>query len=167
MSPRFGSKVTLIGALVLGSATTATAGIDPEQNIDGFDPAAESFRINEARRLNAISRQLELTYRMMQMHGYNPASPPIEQPIGQETIELGPGKWLSRPVYDEPAGPEVVDPIPGSVEVLPAPTPTGPMLVPPGPSDAKPGDYISPRPENAPKRMAPKQKPSSRRPREF
>jgi hypothetical protein len=171
MSPRLGAKVSsqvaLIGALVLGTAAPATAGIDPEQNIDGFDPAAESFRINEARRLNAISRQLELTYRMMWLNGHNPASPPIRQPIGQETIQLGPNKWLSRPVYDhlpgdDAVGPEAIETSPVVPELLPAPEAQGPMLVPPGPADAKAGDQIPPQPDPAPKKQ-----PLGRRPREF
>jgi hypothetical protein len=49
-----------IMSLVIAAGLPA-AGLDPEANTDGFDPAAESYRINEARRLNEISRQLELT----------------------------------------------------------------------------------------------------------
>jgi hypothetical protein len=156
------------------AAGLPAAGLDPEANTDGFDPAAESYRINEARRLNEISRQLELNYRMIWDHGFDPASPPVRQPIGHESKQVAPNRWIYRPIYPEQeVGPEFEEVGP---ELLPSPavatpqpatpntTPPAPQLSPkkdgslraPAPADAKPGD-----------RVVPKNLPVPRGPREF
>ncbi len=143
------------------------AGLDPETNIDGFDPAAESFRVNEARRLNQISRQLDLNYRMIWEHGFNPANPPVRQPIGYESKQVSPNRWIYRPVY-----PEQVTPQPESgPELLPLPSAAAPPTVQPkpaaqapGPADAQSGDRIV-RPNPLRPNSAPQ--PLPRGPREF
>ena len=148
---------------LLTASGLPAAGLDPESNTDGFDPAVESYRINEARRLNEISRQLELNSRMIWEHGFNPASPPVRQPIGHESKQVAPNRWIYRPVYPEQAAPEFEEVGP---ELLPSPavvTPQSPLpntIVPkaiaprpllpkagslPAPSDAVPGDRIVPR----------------------
>ena len=116
-------KVAGMATAALLAALTATtvqaAPLDRELDTDGFDPAAESYRINEARRMNEINRQLELKYRMLWAHGFDPASPPVEQPLGHEYQQTGPNRWEYRPVY-----PENVQPAPegeGDIETLPAP----------------------------------------------
>ena len=142
---------------------TAAAGLDPESNTDGFDPAAQSYRINEARRLNAIARQLDLTYQMQWENPYFPGGPPIRQPIGYESKQVSPREWIYRPIYAE----DVVPESDASSEPLPrpatnkAPSAKAPSARPqaPAPADAVPGDLIPPK--DAP------QGPPRRGPREF
>lgn len=115
------TQLAAASALLIAFATTAAlaGGPDRESDTDGFDPAAESYRINEARRMNEINRQLELKYRMLWAHGFDPASPPVHQPLGHEYQQTGPNRWEYRPVY-----PEDVQPAPygeGDTETLPAP----------------------------------------------
>ena len=177
--------VFCMAALALGTASALpAAGLDPEANTDGFDPAAESHRINEARRLNEISRQLELNYRMIWDHGFNPASPPVRQPIGHESKQVSPNRWIYRPVYPEQVAPEFEEVGP---ELLPAPAPAPPnatlpnaapprtiapqapaphpappragALRGPAPADAAPGDRVPPK--------QPPAAPLPRGPREF
>jgi hypothetical protein len=150
----------------LALTTPLLAGIDQESNTDGFDPAADSYRINEARRQNAIARQLELNYRMMWEFGVDPANPPVAQPIGHESKQVGPNKWIYRPVYPEevqvqpiPAeGPELLPPPAAApIDIGPvAPTQKVPRAL-PKPADARPKDFIPPRAAPAPKRQGPRE----------
>lgn len=162
---------------LLGAGSLPAASLDPESNTDGFDPGVESYRINEARRLNEISRQLELNYRMLWDHGFNPASPPVRQPIGHESKQVAPNRWIYRPVYPEqPVYPEEVGPefeeigpkllpSPRVTPNAPAPSVTSPQPLPPrglslpAPSDSVPGDRLLPKKPPAP--------PLPRGPREF
>jgi hypothetical protein len=122
----------------------ASAGLDAESNTDGFDPAAQAYRTGEARRLNAIARQLDLTYRMQWENPYFPGGPPIRQPIGYESKQVSPSEWIYRPIYAEDVIPESAE----SSEPLPLPATrkapvVGPQL--PAPADAAPGDLIPPK----------------------
>ncbi len=157
-------RSAVLSLLLFGlSIVPAAAGLDPESNTDGFDPAAESHRINEARRLNAISQQLELTRGMLWLDGFNPANPPIRQPIGFESGQTGPNRWMYRPVYGEDVAPPQTVPA-AAPETLPAPDSVGPQLIPqaPAPSGAKAGDFIPPQDPVAPRRL-----PARPGPREF
>ena len=146
----------LLAASVLGVAClagwVAMAGpIDPESNTDGFSPAAEIDDANEARRRDLIARQLDLNLQMIWASGYGPqvgdgCEPwtsvpgdtrgyprprPIEQPIGHESAQTGPNRWIYRPLYARPAGPVA----PGQVNATSS-NAIGPEL--PGPSDPEP-----------------------------
>jgi hypothetical protein len=149
----------IAGFVLLGVlAGTAAGGLDPESNTDGFDPAAQSYRTAEARRLNAMARQLDLTYRMQWENPYFPGGPPIRQPIGYESKQVSPREWIYRPIYAEDVVPESEK----STEPLPRPaTRKTPLARPqlPAPADAVPGDLIPPK--DAPK------VPALRGPREF
>ncbi|MEX0678205.1 MAG: hypothetical protein WD063_14075 [Pirellulales bacterium] len=158
---RFARGSLAIAALAIALAgTPAAGGLDPESNTDGFDPAAQSYRTAEARRLNAIARQLDLTYRMQWENPYFPGQGPIRQPIGYESKQLGPDRWIYRPIYAEDVAPPAdALPLP---EGLPQPAnqkapSAGPQR--PAPADAAPEDLIPPK-------AAPK-KPARRAPREF
>lgn len=145
MTQRVLLRSGLVSLLLAGAcAARAVAGLDPESNTDGYDPAADSYRINEARRLNAISQQLELTRQMLWLNGFNPANPPVRQPIGYESGPIGPNRWMYRPLYAEDVPAEMVPP-PGP-EALPVPSASGPLLIPqgPAPAGAQPGDFIPP-----------------------
>ena len=134
------------------------------------DPAEESYRINEAQRLDQIARQLDLNYRIIRQSGYVPRyffespfepwphvpgdiwgypSPrPIEHPIGHESKQTGPNRWIYRPVYSaEMRAARVTAPAPP-----PTDTPRG-LVAPPKP---RPSDVAEP-----------DAKPQRRGPREF
>lgn len=164
--------LSLAWAVAILAAPPLLAGIDQESNTDGFDPAADSYRINEARRQNAIARQLELKYRMMWEFGVDPANPPVDQPIGHESKQVGPNKWIYRPIYSDeveiesvPAeGPELL-PAPGAtppanvgpVDIGPlAPTRKVPRAL-PKPADAAPQDFIPPQKTPPAKRRGPRE----------
>ncbi len=165
--------LSLACSMALLSAPVARAGIDQESNTDGFDPAADSFRINEARRQNAIARQLELKYRMMWGFGFDPANPPVDQPIGHESRQVGPNQWIYRPIYPELGPPEhgLPEQIPtDGPEFLPAPAAQAPPVdhgssavprrVPqalPKPADAQPDDRLPTRPTAPTKRSGPRE----------
>jgi hypothetical protein len=139
----------------LGGAAVA-GGLDAESNTDGFDPAVEAYRIGEARRQSAMARQLDLVYRMQWENPYFLGGGPIRQPIGYESKQLGPNRWIYRPIYAEDVAP--------AADELPAPeqaTQKAPAVPPqpPAPSDAAPEDFIGP--------PATPQKPARRGPREF
>lgn len=172
------AKIAATGALLAAFAAPSAlaGGLDRELDTDGFDPAAESYRINEARRMNEINRQLELKYRMLWAHGFDPASPPVDQPLGHAYEQTGPNRWEYRPIY-----PENVQPSPGhgeEIETLPAPdatiddaqqpgqpplliAPQAPAVAPqaPAPRDAIPADQLIP--QSKPRKAKP------RGPREF
>jgi len=127
-------------------AQRALAGLDPESNTDGFDPGAEAYRLGEARRLNNIARQLDTVYRMQWENPYFPGEPPVRQPIGYESKQLGPNRWLYRPIYSEDTA-EPLETLPAP-EPLPQPLPAQPVPgakpQAPAPADALPGDFIPP-----------------------
>jgi hypothetical protein len=135
-------------------------GLDPESNVDGFNPGADVYELNEARRQNLISRQLELNYQMLWLSGHAGVwggEPPVRQPIGHESIQVSPNKWIYRPLYAEDV--KLNNQQRTAPENLPAPAPrTQPQVQPqkqpaanapqaPGPIDAKPGDRMPPKPE--------------------
>lgn len=125
------------------------AGIDPESNTDGYDPVAANNNINEARRRNAISRQIETNYQMLWNGGWFPAGEPVRQPIGHESKQIGPNRWLYRPIYPEDVA-QPVETLPTD-ELLPDPS-QGPLLVPPtGPANpSKPPAALLPSPVSPP-----------------
>lgn len=171
------SRILIVACGFALFATPLLAGIDQESNTDGFDPAADSYRINEARRQNAIARQLELKYRMMWEFGFDAANPPVDQPIGHESKQIGPNTWTYEPIY-----PEQVEPLPAEgPELLPpsgapvqrAPLDIGPLAparkVPralPKPADAGPQDFIPPQ-KSMPTKPAPPKPQQRRGPREL
>jgi hypothetical protein len=162
------ATAALVAALTATSALAAP--LDRELDTDGFDPAVESYRINEARRRNEINRQLELKYRMLWAHGFDPASPPVEQPLGHEYQQTGPNRWEYRPVYPESAFPESVSPeevqpsIENEPETLPAPNGTlrvipqssRPLLIAPQTTSSSTPAAIIPSPTVAPELPAPR-----------
>ena len=145
----------LLAAAVFGYAlaggAAAVAGIDAESNADGFNPAAQLYGIAEAQRLNRVARQLELNQFMIDSTYYEPGDlwgpplggPPTRRPIGYESKQIGPNRWMYRPLYAEDiaAGDPAELPAPGA-ELLRTPH-VQPQL--PAPSDAAPGDFIPPR----------------------
>jgi hypothetical protein len=146
----------LASLLAACSASLATAApLDRELDTDGFDPAAESYRINEARRMNEINRQLELKYRMLWAHGFDLASPPVEQPLGHEYQQTGPNRWEYRPVYPEEVQPGQNGP---EFETLPTPVDSRqdssaaqpPLLIAPQPQSAAPQPQSTPLPKARP-----------------
>jgi hypothetical protein len=155
------------------------AGVDPESNTDGVNPAAELYDQAEAQRLARVARQLELNDFMAWSVAYGPWSlwgppvgfPPERQPIGYESKQVGPHKWIYRPLYAEDVPPgaapnaePAVAPGAGSgpANDLPAPQgapDAGQQL--PAPRDAAPGDFLPPL-DGAPPAAA--QQPRARKP---
>ncbi len=132
---------TLGGAL----ANAQTVGDAPRRKID---PAEASYQFNEAWRRDQIARQIDLNYRMQWMAGFGPQlvgpfepwprvpgdiwgypqARPIVHPIGHESAQTGPNRWIYRPIYATPspaapaaAPPDVVQPPQAGVQ-LPAPS---------------------------------------------
>jgi hypothetical protein len=156
-------KATFIAALAAACALVgncALAGLDPESNTDGFDPGAEAYRLGEERRLSDIARQLDTVYRMQWEYPYFPGEPPVRQPIGYESKQVAPNKWIYRPIYAEDVAP-AGETLPMN-ELLPSPAQNGPAAKPqaPAPADAARGDLIPPAGPLPPK-------PARRGPREF
>ncbi|REK15736.1 MAG: hypothetical protein DWQ37_07920 [Planctomycetota bacterium] len=153
--------MTSLVLVVCSGASAYGFGLDPESNVDGFDPAGDLYRIGEARRLNEVARQLEVTRKMLWQNGYNPANPPIRQPVGYKSRQIDSHNWTYEPLYGEPACPVEVERAPaedpGEPELLPAPTPVTPKRPArgtlPAPADAQPGDYVPP--QNLPSQNAP------------
>lgn len=141
MIARVGSLAALVvTAIFTGSGTAA-------------DPALDSYRIAEAERLDQIARQLDLNYRLIWQSGFgyrypNPFEPwprvpldiwgypsprPIEHPIGYESKQTGPNRWIYRPIYaaELQAAHAPAPPLP-----VPAEAPRGAVAPPkPRPSD--------------------------------
>ena len=151
-----------LGTFWLGTqAAPAFAwGLDPESNVDGFNPGADAEEINEARRQNLISRQLELNYQMLWLSGHAGiwgSEPPVRQPIGHESIQVSPNKWIYRPLYAEDVQPKAeVLPVPQNPAAPPAaqqppkqsPAPGNPVAPnpsAPAPADAMHGDHVPPK----------------------
>ncbi len=134
--------------VVLAIADSATAGIDPESDTDGYNPAAELYDIGEAQRLNNVARQLDLNRWMIWSSMYCPGDlwgppiggPPVRQPTGYESKQVAPNRWIYRPLYSEDFAPGEL-PAPPMPEPLPPP-PAPPDL--PAPSDAQPEDFVPP-----------------------
>jgi hypothetical protein len=154
---RFARPILLVLAASLALFTSAVAsGIDPESNTDSFDPAAESHRIGEARRVNAIARQLDLIYRLQWENPYFPGEPPVRQPVGYESKQVAPNRWIYRPLYAE----DVAGETESGAEPLPEPTPQrAPQAAPqaPAPADAQPGDFMPPKNPAPPARRGPRE----------
>jgi hypothetical protein len=151
----------LIGVLAcLPGAVAVGDSLDPESNTDGFNPAAQLYATSEAQRQDLIARQIDLNYRMIWSAGYRPAyvrgletwpavpgdiwgyprPRPIEHPVGHESRQTGPNRWIYRPLYAvdvQPAPPAQAKPLRGSnvsrVEL-------------PGPSDLEPQGFFPPAP---------------------
>jgi len=154
-SPIVSSLCAFAAFLVLAGSAVGS-GVDPESNTDGFDPAAENHRIGEARRLNAMARQLDLIYRMQWENPYFPGGPPVRQPIGYESKQVAPDRWIYRPTYPE----DVAEPVEGTGEPLPEPMPQpAPLPAPqaPAPADAQPGDFMPPKDPAKPPRRGPRE----------
>jgi hypothetical protein len=152
----FRRSILLAAAGLALSGSVLAAGIDPESNTDNFDPAAESDRIGEARRMNAIARQLDLIYQMQWENPYFPGAPPVRQPIGYESKQVAPDRWIYRPLYPD----DIAAPTKGAVEPLPEPMPQpAPPPAPqgPAPADAKPGDFMPPKNSGQPVRSGPRE----------
>jgi hypothetical protein len=86
--------------------------------------------------------------------GYRRGVMPIEQPIGHQSEQVAPNRWIYRPLYErdvEPGVPvEEVGPgpiLPAPVEVLPAPANVLPVPA-PRPSDRQPIEPKTPRPRS-------------------
>lgn len=143
------AALLLAGVLFLGQpASTARGfGIDPESNTDAINPAAESYEIAEAQRQAQVVRQLELNdflkwstyYGPLDLWGPPLGGPPVRQPIGHESKQIGPDRWMYRPVYPEDVtSSEVVEGLPANGGAAESAQPL------PAPSDAAPGDYVDP-----------------------
>ncbi len=136
---------SLVAALLLGVGTVH-AGIDGEANTDGFNPADELYEIAEAKRLQQVGQQLQLNRFMAWNTYYGPNSlwgpplgaSPVRQPIGYESKQVTPNRWIYRPVYDEEVPPaEVIAAPPPDSAAGQQPAPNGqPQL--PAPSDLRP-----------------------------
>jgi hypothetical protein len=95
------------------TVAAAHGAIDGETNTDGFNPAAELYDLAEAQRLAHVARQLELNRFMIDstcftsfdLWGPPVGGPPIRQPIGYESVEVGPNRYLYRPLYAEDVAP--------------------------------------------------------------
>lgn len=129
-----------------------------------IDPALETYEANEARRQSLIARQLDLNYRMIRSGGYGPQYPgvfepwprvegdtygyrlpaPIAQPVGHELAQVGPNRWIYRPVYMvEAVAPSAPVVAPNARQVAPA----APLLGPNGPPQVQlpaPSDLSEP-----------------------
>ncbi len=146
-----GLLAAAVSACALTGGAAAFGGIDAESNTDGFNPAAQLYGIAEAGRLSRVTRQLELNRFLIYSTYYEPGDrwgpplggPPIRQPIGYESKQIGPNRWMYRPLYaeDVAAGTPTELRSPGG-EPLRTPH-VQPQL--PAPSDAAPDDFIPPR----------------------
>jgi hypothetical protein len=139
-------QILWIGLLLATGARGAAA--EPVRQ-SAPNPAEESYRLNEARRQDLIARQLDLNFRMTRAAGYGPRYPsafepwprvpgdiwgyplprPIEQPVGHQSVQTGPNRWIYRPLYAADLAPVAADTQPSDPAARPAPRR-------PGPSDA-------------------------------
>ncbi len=147
--------------LVAAAASVANVAlaIDPEGNTDGFNPVAgELNQINESQRQDQIARQIDLNRRMIRSSGFGPRYPdpfepwprvpgdvwgypvqrPIEQPIGHESLQTGPNRWLYRPLYATGQPQQSARGAPAR----PAPAARPGKVELPHPSDAEPEDFV-------------------------
>jgi hypothetical protein len=155
MLPAFPSTIRSLlacGAFAFAACGgTAAGGIDPESNTDGFNPVADLYDIAETQREGKVAMQQELVRRLVWSTYYAPVGgPPIRQPIGYESKQVGPDRWIYRPLYGE----EIVPPIAVPPEALPAPGSVPPARL-PAPRDARPGDFVPP--GAAPARRGPRE----------
>jgi hypothetical protein len=156
-----------VATITFGGTVLAMAGaLDPEVYTDGFNPATELYQINEVQRRDQIARQLDLNRRMIWSSGYVPQLPtifepwprvpgdiwgypqnrPVEQPSGHESRQVGPNRWIYRPIYSTvpapPAGARVD--VAAPVDNRSVPKPGIDKIEPPRPSDAGPADFVPP-----------------------
>jgi hypothetical protein len=158
MVPRIVSRIVVAGVVGLALGSISLAGVDGESNTDGFNPAAELYDVAEAQRLGKVAHQHALVDAIVHSIAYWPGDlwgppiggPPVRQPIGYESKQVGPNRWIYRPLYPEDVGPDG-KPLAPNVEQLPVPEALpAPQVIPgpqpghPAPSDAKPEDYIPP-----------------------
>ncbi len=149
-------------ALISGALLAAPpvfAALDGETNTDGLNPAAELYDIAEAKRLRQVGRQLELNRFMTWSTTYGPNSlwgprlggPPVRQPIGYESKEVAPERWIYRPLYGDAEGAaEQIGTPPASTSAgATNKSPAPPKL--PAPSNAQPGDRVSEPPAPKPR----------------
>ena len=131
MSRGLNTASALFGFALIAVGNLNAAGPEPvlvKAQQGRFDPAYESFQFNEARRQSQIARQLDLNYRMARSSGYGPQYPgvfepwprvegdiygyrlpgPIAQPVGHESAQVGPNRWIYRPFYLAGAVPQTV-----------------------------------------------------------
>jgi hypothetical protein len=149
-------RLTVAALVVAGLASAARAGVDGESNPDGYNPAAELYNIAEAQRLGKVAHQHALIDAIVHSIAYWPGDlwgppiggPPVRQPIGYESKQVGPNRWIYRPLYPEDVGPDG-KPLAPKIEQLPAPDAkpapldlARPKPGHPAPSNAKPEDYI-------------------------
>jgi hypothetical protein len=140
---------TSLFVILMFGTSVVRAGIDGEANTDGVNPADELYNIAETKRLQQVGQQLQLNRFMTWNSYYGPSSlwgpplggPPVRQPIGYESKQVTPNRWIYRPVYgDERAPAEVIAaPAADAVANPIAPPPVDRKL--PAPSDARPGDF--------------------------
>jgi hypothetical protein len=130
--------------------STATAGVDPESNTDGFNPAADLYDIAETQRQGQVAMQHALVdaiarsvlYGWGDLWGPPIGLPGIRQPYGYESKQVGPSRWIYRPLYAEDVPPPQGAP----------PEPRQPAEL-PAPADAAPEDFVPP--HKAPPKPAP------------
>ena len=166
--------VTLAAALcaIASMSPLSFGGLDAESDTDSNNPAAQLYSTSEAQRRAMIARQIDLNRRMIWSSGYaagyaQPFEPwptvpgdiwgyprplPIEQPLGHESVQTAPNRWIYRPLYAN-----ALQQPPARPEPLEGPKQLAPQL--PGPSNPEPEDL----PLAAPRT---KKKPSAG-PREF
>jgi hypothetical protein len=149
-----------------GNSLARGAALDPEVYTDGFNPATELYQINEVQRRDQIARQVDLNRRMIWSSGYVPGLPtifepwprvpgdiwgypqnrPVEQPLGHESRQVGPNRWIYRPVYGTspalPAG--VRRDMTAPIDKQGAVKSEIRNIEPPRPSDAGPDDFVPP-----------------------
>jgi hypothetical protein len=166
MFPSRAATTSLVAGIVIVAALGARAaagGIDPESNTDGFNPAADLYDIAETQRQGQVALQQaavdwiarSILYGAGDLWGPPIGWPPIRQPIGHESKQVGPNRWIYRPLYAEDVPLGNVNGVAGATQ----PAPRQPAAELPAPSDAKPGDFVPP--------QGPPRKPITRRPREF
>ncbi len=152
----------------------ASAGIDPEINTDSFDPVTEMYGLNEERRLDLIARQLAINYQMRWYAGLTVPCPfpfepwprvpgdiygyqlyqPSPQPIGHESGQVAPNRWIYRPIY--PGQPGAAVTAPGANVAGAGANAVGPELVNPnGPNGAAPKQAAPKKAVPQPKRRHP------------
>ena len=149
--------VLLVAVLWCAAIARASfAGIDPEANTDGFNPAADLYDIAETQRQGQVALQHELVDWMVRSICYVPGDlwrpplggPPIRQPIGHESKQVAPNRWIYRPLYAQDVQPGSATGPANGIAPQPAPAEL------PAPSDAKPDDFVPP--QAAPKPPAPR-----------
>jgi len=124
----------------------------PAATVDQFEsPSRTIYRLSETERQEQIARQLNLTEQMQWAAPYwlGRSPRPVQQPIGHESVQVGPNRWVYRPIY-APRTAEAQQPgeSPQPRATRPSvarPLPTAPRVVElPAPSDPEPPDFVPP-----------------------